>query len=234
MTLIVAADAQDHLILAGDHCAVLSNVSTGETPGQQLRNYRKVYPWKYGAIGASGDVFLLAYWWRLFMQQDSSGGAVDLLQAATDAKQARTRDGVPPNRATANIFCTLPGEDGFALHAVYVGAGKVRCEVIEPISSVFSMREGGIGEDESEAFVSRLRPSFFFEDPADCERCNINLLARLFAEQSTRDSHVTASFDLAMLCKESGAIGFWRIGEPAQQSKQAAGPATRLLQRASM
>lgn len=217
MTLIVAADAQDHLILAGDHCAVLSRVLTGDAPGQVLRNYRKVYPWKYGAIGASGDVVLLTYWWRLFMQQDASGGTVDLLQAATDAKRARTRDGVPSDRATANIFCTLRGEDGFALHAVYIGAGQVSCEVIQPISSVFSMREGGIGEDESEAFVSRFRPLFFFEDPADCDRWNIDLLTGLFAEQSARDSHVTASFDLALLCKETGAIGFWRFGVPAMQ-----------------
>lgn len=217
MTLIVAADAQDHLILAGDHCAVLSRMSTGEPTERIVRNYRKVYPWKYGAIAASGDVILLAYWWRMFMKKDIRGSTVDLLHLAADAKRARNLDGIPPEKSTANIFCTLPGENGFALHTVYIGTKRVSCDVIKPISSVFSMREGGLDETASEKFVNSLRPSFFFTDPRHCERYNTDLLRDLFTEQAAQDSLVTASFDMILLQKESGRMGFWKVAQPAKQ-----------------
>lgn len=212
MTLIVAADAQDHLILAGDHCAVLSEVSNSGGPEQVLGNYRKIHQWKYGGIAASGDVFLMANWCRDVLRQEAAGQPVDLLEAARRAKASRTRSGVPPERSTGNLFFTLPGSQGFALHAVYIGAGQVRCEIIEPVSAVFSMREGTLGQEDSDAFTRRLRPSFFF---ADIEAFHIHcraLIQELYAGQSARDARVTSSFDLLLLEKATGVTLFWQAG----------------------
>ncbi len=82
MTLIIAADVQDHLIIAGDHCAVFSRVSNEGRSDVVLRNYQKVNPWKYGAIAASGDVVLMMNLWRSFMLQEGLGGPINLAQVA--------------------------------------------------------------------------------------------------------------------------------------------------------
>ena len=51
MTLIIAADVQDHLILAGDHCAVLSRGSNA-TEHVIIRNYQKSIPRSTGLLRA--------------------------------------------------------------------------------------------------------------------------------------------------------------------------------------
>ena len=104
MTLIIAADVQDHLILAGDHCAVLSQASNARPMDRVLDNYQKLYPWKYGAIAASGDVFLMVHFHRVFMAFAGSGSSVDLLQVARRAKSVCSRSGVLQDRSTGNIF----------------------------------------------------------------------------------------------------------------------------------
>lgn len=211
MTLIIAADVQDHLILAGDHCAVLSRVSNGAEPDVVLRNYQKVYPWKYGAIAASGDVFLAVNFRRLFMLHESLGQPVNLAQVARDAKAVRARNGAMPNESVGNIFLTLPGHDGFELHGVFVGENSIEIEVIAPTSTRFSVREDRAPDESAcHAFNSKLRPSFFFEDIDAFHRRHLDLLSTFFAEQSATDELVTSSFDVFMLDKRSGVGRFWR------------------------
>ena len=133
MTLVIAADVQDHLILAGDHCAVLSGVSNAGEMDVILRNYQKVYPWKYGAIAASGDVLLMAHFCQLFLLHERLGQSIDLLQVAREAKAAHTRAGALPSESTGNVFFTLPGRDGFELHGAFFDKSTVEFEIIEPI-----------------------------------------------------------------------------------------------------
>jgi len=84
MTLIIAADVQDHLILAGDHCAVLSRGSNA-TEQVIIRNYQKIYSWKHGAIAGSGDVLLMVVFLRLFLLHERQNARVDVLQIASEA-----------------------------------------------------------------------------------------------------------------------------------------------------
>lgn len=211
MTLIIAADAQDHLILAGDHCAVLSRVSNQGAPDVVLRNYRKVYPWKYGAIAASGDVFLMACFHRLFLHHERKRQPIDLLQVAREAKAMRSRSGIPPSQSTGNIFFTLPGSEGFALYCIFVRATTIDYEVVESISTRFSMRKGTPDESACHAFNNRLRPSFFFPGSDAFHRHHLELLGRFFAGQSAVDELVTASFDVYMLEKTTGFGAFWQV-----------------------
>ncbi|WP_407352145.1 hypothetical protein [Luteimonas sp. R10] len=209
MTLIIASDAQDHLILAGDHCAVLSRVSNQGAPDVVLRNYRKVYPWKYGAIAASGDVFLMACFHQLVLHYERRGQPINLLQVAREAKAARSRSGVPPCQSTGNIFFTLPDSEGFALYCLSVRTASIECEIIEPVSTRFSMREGTPDKSACHAFNNRLRPSFFFPGVDAFHRHHLELLGRFFADQSDVDELVTASFDVYMLEKRTGLGAFW-------------------------
>lgn len=217
MTLIIAADVQDHLILAGDHCAVLAGVSNVGEPGVVLRNYRKVYPWKYGGFTASGDVLLMAHFLRLFLLHDRPGEPIDLLQVAREAKAARTRAGTSPGRSTGNVFFTLPGADGFELHGAFFTEATVEFETIPPIGTRFSMREERAPDEVAcQAFNSRLRPSFFFDDIDAFHRTHLELLGAFFAQHSAVDDLVTSSFDVLMLDKRSGAIGFWSTLDPVK------------------
>ena len=211
MTLIIAADVQDHLILAGDHCAVLSRVSNAGEPDVVLRNYQKVYPWKYGTVAASGDVFLMAHFCRAFLWHESLGQPIDLLQVAREAKAARTRSGTPPSRSTGNIFFTLPGNEGFELQGAFFGESTVEFEVLKPISSRFSMREERAPDETvCQAFSSKLRPSFFFDGIDAFHRHHLDLLSKFFAGQSASDDLVTSSFDVFMLDKRTGVGRFWK------------------------
>ena len=209
MTLIIAADVQDHLILAGDHCAVLSWVSNRREPDFILRNYQKVHPWKYGATAASGDVFLMAHFRWMLLLHDRSGQPIDLLQVARAAKAARV--GESRNPSAGNLFFTLPGNDGFELHHAFFTEKTVEFGVIEPISTHFSMREARAPDPSvCHAFNSKLRPSFFFEGIEAFHRYHLDLLGGLFAGQSAVDDLVTSSFDAFMLDKRSGMGMFWR------------------------
>jgi len=210
MTLIIAADVQDHLILAGDHCAVFSRVSNGGKPDAVMRNYQKVHPWKYGAIAASGDVVLMVNFWRNFMLQEGLGQSINLAQIAREAKAARTRAGIPPSQSTGNVFFTLPGSDGFELHGLFFGERTVEFEIIAPIETRFSMQAHRVpGEARCHTFNSRLRPSFFFDDISAFHRHHVDLFGRFFAEQSSVDDLVTSSYDIFMLDKRSGGGLFW-------------------------
>lgn len=210
MTLIIAADVQDHLILAGDRCAVLSSMSNREKLDVVLRNYQKVYPWKYGAIAASGDVVLMVNFWRNFLLHEGLGQPINLAQVAREAKAARTRVGIPPSQSTGNVFFTLPGRDGFELHGLFFGERTVECEIITPIEARLSMQAHRAPVQATcHAFASRLRPSLFFDDITAFHRHHLDLFGRFFAEQSVVDDRVTSSCDVFMLDKRSGRGLFW-------------------------
>lgn len=209
MTLIIAADVQDHLILAGDHCAVMSRVSNSDLPDLVIDNYRKVYPWKYGAITASGDVALMILFCRLFAHHESSGCPIDLLQVAREVKQMRTRAGVPRHVSTGNIFFTLPGREGLSLYGLFVREDTVDYEIIEPISTRFSMREATPDPSSCNAFNRSLRPSFFFQSTDAFHGHHLDLLGAFYAGQSAVDGLVTSNFDVIMLEKRTGTGAFW-------------------------
>lgn len=217
MTLIIAADTQDHLILAGDHCAVLTQQSNLGAPEYALTNYRKVYPWKYGAFTASGDVFLKIIFLRLFLKCVKDGGLIDLAQIAKAAKQMRTNSGVPPDISTGNIFFTAPGREGFQLHCVSVKTDRIACEIIKPFITHFSSAHKLLEQAEYDAFNRQLRPAFFFDDIHAFHRHHLDLLTAFFASYSAGDARVTASFDVCMLDKKTGAGMFWHVAEPPKQ-----------------
>lgn len=217
MTLIIAADTQDHLILAGDHCAVLTRQSNKSAPEYTFTNYRKVYPWKYGAFTASGDVFLKIIFLRLFLKCVKDGGPIDLAQVAKTAKQMRTNSGVPPDVSTGNIFFTVPGREGLQLHCVSVTTGRILCEIIKPFTTQFSSADKLLEQAEYDAFNKQLRPAFFFDDIQAFHRHHLDLLTAFFASYSAGDARVTASFDVCMLDKKTGAGMFWHVAEPPKQ-----------------
>lgn len=217
MTLIIAADAQDHLILAGDHCAVLSQLSNTGAPHVALDNYRKVYAWKYGAIAASGDVFLMVSFCRILLHLVEGREPIDLLRIGREAKAARTSVGIPPSRAVGNVFFTLPGSDGFVLHMLQIAESSIEHEIIEPISTRFSTRACSLDEAACHAFTSRLRPSFFYPDIGVFHHQRLALLGECFAAQSAFDDLVTASFDAIILDKATGAGTFWQMPEATRR-----------------
>ncbi|WP_146090181.1 hypothetical protein [Xanthomonas populi] len=217
VTLIIAADVQDHLILAGDHCAVMLRVSNQGAPEVVLKNYRKMYPWKYGIVAASGDVFVTVWFCRLFLHHESTSRPIDLLQVAREAKQIRTRNGVPCNQSTGNIFLTLPGREGFDLYCVSIEADTIDYEIIEPITTQFSFGKGALDDPAYNAFNSCLRPSFYFQSVDAFHSHHLALLSAFFRRQSAIDELVTASFDAFMLDKRTGIGAFWQISETSKQ-----------------
>lgn len=212
MTLIVAANVQDHLILAGDHCAAFAEVSNHGPPDLVIDNFRKVYPWKYGASAASGDVLLMSCYFRRFLVHESSGDTVNLLQVAKEAKQLRRVD---PAQSTGNIFFTLPGSDAFDLHCVGVHSDRVRYELIKPVTAHFSLREEcACDQATCDAFSRSLRPSVFFPSIDAFQQHHIGLLKDFYRSHSAMDGMVTASFDVCLLDRRTGIGTFWHVAEP--------------------
>lgn len=208
MTLIVAAHVQDHLILAGDHCAVLSAASNDGPPDLVLDRYRKVYPWEYGAMAGAGSVFLLASFCRAFWRRARAGRCIDLAAIGAEAQAAQGR------HATGNVFLTLPTDDGFGLFCVRVGAHRAESETIAPISAQFSLREGSADPAACEAFVRRLRPACLFADRDAFHRHHLDLLRGCFAQYSSVDDRITATFDVAIIEQRSGLTTFWHVADP--------------------
>lgn len=230
MTLIIAADTQDHLILAGDHCAVLSGVSNAAPCTIVLDHYRKVYPWKYGAIAASGDVFLMVNFLPAFLLHERRDHPIDLLHVAREAKAVRTRSGVRPADSVGNIFLTLPGDDGFRLHGVSVREKTILLDTIEPISTRFSMRKARAPDEGAcNAFNGKLRPSFFFGEVDAFHSYQFELLNDFFARQSMADALVTPSFDVFMLDKRTGEGRWWRAPNTERSYAALAGVSCQTL-----
>lgn len=182
-----------------------------------LDNYQKLYPWKYGAIAASGDVFLMVCFHRLFLDCEARGEPIDLLQIARQAKGMRSRSGTLLSGSTGNIFFTLPGRDGFVLHALYIGEDTIDHEIVEPLSTQFSLPGKPVDDSACHVLSSRLRPSFFFPDADGFHRCHLDLLSTFFAGQSAADELVTSTFNLCMLEKQTGMSWFWQMPEATKQ-----------------
>ncbi|MCF7752588.1 hypothetical protein KQ945_17650, partial [Bacillus subtilis subsp. subtilis] len=173
-------------------------------------------PWKYGAITASGDVFLTVLFCRLFLHHERQHAGVDLLRVASEAKHLRCRQGVPRSKSVANIFFTLPGSAGFQLHSVSIRENTIDYERVEPISTRFSMREERSPDRcACQRFNSQLRPSFFFTDVDAFRHHHRHLVAAFYAAQSGFDERVTATFDLFVLEKRTGLGAFWQ-GSPSK------------------
>ncbi|KRG64154.1 hypothetical protein ABB27_16820 [Stenotrophomonas terrae] len=145
------------------------------------------------------------------------GGPIDLAQVAKTAKQMRTNSGVPPDVSTGNIFFTAPGREGLQLHCVSVTTGRILCEIIKPFTTQFSSADKLLEQAEYDAFNKQLRPAFFFDDIQAFHRHHLDLLTAFFASYSAGDARVTASFDVCMLDKKTGAGMFWHVAEPPKQ-----------------
>src|SRR5690606_24286190 len=132
------------------------------------------------------------------------------LHIARLAKQVRSRSGARPEESTGNIFLTLPGCIGFELHALYIDEARIDHEVIEAVSTRFSMPGRPLDDSACHVFTGHLRPSFFFLDVDAFHRHHLDLLGAFFAEKGATDRFVTSSFDAFMLDKRSGVGMFWK------------------------
>lgn len=216
MTLIVAADVQDHLILAGDHCAVLSRLSNDGPPQRILFNFRKLQAWKYGAIAASGHVPLTAHFIHLVTLYDAKRSVISLQEIARQAKASCTQQGASAEHSTGNIFLTLLGQEGFQLHMLCVEKSQITLDTIEPIGSVFSLSEdAAMAPAAYKALNGRLRPSFFFKTMQEFHHYHLECLRQIYAQQSAHDPFVTSSFDLAIFNKQTGEGWFWQTPSAA-------------------
>ncbi len=203
MTLVVAADVQDYILLAADHYAELADC---RDPSSRivLDNYRKIYLWKYGALTASGDVLLVSSFFQLFAQQEAKGGGIDLLRIGKLCKASRCAGGAPAEDATANLFFTLPGGDGFELHALSIGDAVIRHEVIAPVGAQFSMLEGAIPAAQCHEFNRQLCPGFMFASQKDFYRYCGEILCAFYRVSAQACPVVTESFDVYLLKKHTG------------------------------
>lgn len=154
---------------------------------------------------------------RLFLDCEARGEPIDLLQIARQAKGMRSRNGTPLSGSTGNLFFTLPGREGFVLHALYIGEEKIEHEIVEPLGTQFSLPGKPVDDSACHVLSTRLRPSFFFRDADAFHRCHLDLLSEFFAGQSAADELVTSTFNLCMLEKQTGMSLFWQMPEPTKQ-----------------
>ena len=104
MTLTVAINIDDYIILTGDHRLTIEcEPFTGLPARTVVDDYKKIKYWKYGAITVSGEV-LLMYYFHEVLEFYAKQNNWDFLQVAQVARAMYLNDDKPEQHATGTAF----------------------------------------------------------------------------------------------------------------------------------
>lgn len=104
MTLTVAINLNDYIILTGDHRLTIEcEPFTGLPARTVVDDYKKIKYWEYGAITVSGDV-LLMYYFHEVLEIYAKQNNWDFLQVAQVARAMYLSAGKPVQHATGTAF----------------------------------------------------------------------------------------------------------------------------------
>ena len=167
MTLTVAINIDDYIILTGDHRLTIEcEPFTGLPARTVVDDYKKIKYWKYGAITVSGDV-LLMYYFHEVLEFYAKQNNWDFLQVAQVARAMYLNDDKPEQHATGTAFFSLFTLGKVEIIHLSIKKNYIEYETIKPMHAHFSLFEGTPDDPIYQLFVNSLRKidSFLnFED----------------------------------------------------------------------
>ena len=196
MTLTIAIQLDDYIILTGDQRLIVECESFTQLPAKTIYDgYKKIKYWKHGAITVSGDVLLMYYFHEL-LELYAQKSNFDLLQIAQIAKKMYINDRKPSNQATGVAFLSIFSFGKVELITLSIEETEIEYETIAPMNAHFSMFAGTPDDPIYQNFVDALRcignfPSFkaFFE-------YHVDLIKAFYKRQKSFNESITARFDL--------------------------------------
>lgn len=209
MTLAIAINLNDYIILTGDHRLTIEcEPFTGSPVKTVLDNYKKIRYWKYGAITVSGDV-LLMYYFHEVLELYAKQNNWDFLQVAEVARAMYLKDGKSKEHATGTAFFSIFTLEKVDIIHLSIKENYTEYEVIKPMHAHFSLFEGAPYDPIYQLFVNSLRKIDNFLNIKDFYNYHMELLKIFYARQKRIDNSITSSFDLFIQNTKTGQ-GFMR------------------------
>lgn len=209
MTLTVAINLNDYIILTGDHRLTIEcELFTGLPARTVVDDYKKIKYWEYGAITVSGDV-LLMYYFHEVLELYAKQNNWDFLHVAQVARVMYLNDRKPAQHATGTAFFSIFTLGEVEIIHLSIKKDCIEYEVINPMYTHFSLFEGTPDDPIYQLFVNSLRKIDSFLNFEDFYNYHTELLKFFYTRQKRIDDSITSSFDLFIQDKKTGQ-GFIR------------------------
>jgi len=206
MTLIVAINLNNYIILTGDHRLTIECQPFTKLPSKFfVDGYKKLKYWKHGAIVVSGSVVLMHYFYEFLQAQ--APDTFDFLLAAYQARIRFLQEGGQLDQATGCAFFSVFNNGEVLLIHLSIKTTLVEYEKVYPIFAHFSAFEGEPDDPVFQEFAASLRQSFEFESAQAFYGYHVDLLKAFYRSQNSFDESVTSSFDLFIQDTKTG-LGF--------------------------
>ncbi|MGF2637281.1 hypothetical protein ACQUFW_13290 [Acinetobacter johnsonii] len=204
MTLTVAINIDDYIILTGDHRLTIEcEPFTGLPTRTVVDDYKKIKYWKYGAITVSGDV-LLMYYFHEVLEFYAKQNNWDFLQVAQVARAMYLNDDKPEQHATGTAFFSLFTLGKVEIIHLSIKKNYIEYETIKPMHAHFSLFEGTPDDPIYQLFVNSLRKIDSFLNFEDFYNYHTELLRFFYTRQKRIDDSITSSFDLFIQNTKTG------------------------------
>ena len=198
MTLTVAINIDDYIILTGDHRLTIEcEPFTGLPTRTVVDDYKKIKYWKYGAITVSGDV-LLMYYFHEVLEFYAKQNNWDFLQVAQVARAMYLNDDKPEQHATGTAFFSLFTLGKVEIIHLSIKKNYIEYETIKPMHAHFSLFEGTPDDPIYQLFVNSLRKIDSFLNFEDFYNYHTELL-RFFSLYTTNFTEPLSYQDSAFL-----------------------------------
>lgn len=192
MSLLVALHAIDHVMLAGDHRAVSVRPDGSLIPSD---GDRKIRQWERGAVAGNGERWLTDAVMREFARFGET--PADVLGIVPEMARQRIRHGVPAGAVHTSAWFVSGFNNGrLELHGIRFDGGQLVMEAVKPEQiEAYGSHASGKRIDRFRAIQKSIRPASSFGDAVDFMAYYVDMLSRLYRDESREDATITASFD---------------------------------------
>lgn len=204
MTLTVAINLKDYIIITGDHRLTIECEPFTELPARTIvDDYKKIKYWKYGAITVSGNV-LLMYYFHEVLELYAKQNNWDFLQIAQIARTMYLKDRKTKDPVAGTAFFSIFTLEKVDIIHLSIKEDYIEYEVVKPMYAHFSLFEGTPDDPIYQLFVNSLKKIDNFLNIKDFYNYHMELLKFFYTRQKRFDDSITSSFDLFIQNTKTG------------------------------
>jgi len=216
MTMIIAANLGDCILIAADKRAMTCNLETGAmelNTDQEL----KIKLWNRGAVVGTGETLFLNRVAQYFVNYRDGDGLLRQIDAIYEELGKRVLEGVSSIALQNNtiVFSMFNGRKtllySISIEQFFNFFKERRTNIVHPYmheikEMVVEVTCFNLPPDMTSLidFQKNIKPLKFFNADRDCVLYYIDNLKEIFATQASIDPSITASFDLYMQSCETG------------------------------